>query len=96
MQIELLEKYKFLQQELYKGDVIATSSGQSINLKYALHAAMIDYNDGIKGIDKLPTLDSIDTILQNIEPYLKWYVDNHNNEPSKLVLPLMGYRVGGL
>ncbi len=96
MQIEMLEKYKSLQQKLYKGDVIATSSGQATNFKYALHAAVMDYNDGVLGIDKLPTLDSIHTILQNIEPYLKWYADNHYNEPMKLVLPLMGCGVGRL
>ena len=96
MQVEMLEKYKSLQQELYKGDVIATSSGQATNFKYALHATVMDYNTGVRGTDKLPTIDTIRKILQNIEPYLQWYADNHNNEPIKLVLPLMGCGVGGL
>ena len=96
MQIEMLEKYKSLQQELHKGDVIATSSGQAINFKYALHASVMDYNNGIRGIDKLPTIDTINKILQNIEPYLQWYTNNHSNESIKLVLPLMGCGVGGL
>jgi len=96
IQVEMLEKYKSLQQKLHKGDVIATSSGKATNFKYALHAAVMDYNTGVRNTDKLPTLDSIHTILQNIEPYLKWYADNHNNEPMKLVLPLMGCGVGSL
>jgi O-acetyl-ADP-ribose deacetylase (regulator of RNase III) len=96
MQMEMLDKYKSLEQELQKGDVIATSAGKATNFKYALHAAVMDYNTGVKGINKLPTIDTIKIILQNIEPYLQWYADNHNNTPMKLVLPLMGCGVGGL
>ena len=96
MQMEMLDKYKSLEQELQKGDVIATSAGKAINFKYALHAAVMDYNTGVRGIDKLPTIDTIKKILQNIEPYLQWYADNHTDEPMKLVLPLMGCGVGGL
>ena len=56
----------------------------------------MDYNTGVRGKDKLPTINTIKKILQNIEPYLQWYADNHNNKPIKLVLPLMGCGVGGL
>jgi len=52
----MLDKLKSLDQKLQKGDVIATSSGDADNFKYALHAAAIDYNQGARGKGKLPTL----------------------------------------
>ena len=42
------------------------------------------------------TIDTINLILNNIEPYLQWYADNNKDETIKLVLPLMGCGVGGL
>ena len=96
LQIEMIEKYKSLEHKLQKGDVVATSAGYATNFKYALHASIMDYNQGVKHDDKLPTLQSIEMILKNIELYLQWYADNHKNETMKLVLPLMGCGVGGL
>ena len=96
LQIEMIEKYKSLEHKLQKGDVLATSAGDATNFKYALHASVMDYNQGVRGNNKLPTLDSIKSILNNIDPYLIWYAQNHPNKPIKLVLPLMGCGVGGL
>lgn len=71
LQMEMIEKYKSLERKLQKGDVIATSSGDANNFKYTLHAAVMDYNQGIRDNDKLPTLSSIEMILKNIELYLQ-------------------------
>ena len=95
LQVEMNAKFQMLEQKLHKGDVIATSSAEAKNFKYALHAAVMDYNRGVRGFDKLPTLEDIRRILENIEYYLKWYADN-NKKPIKLVLPLLGCGVGGL
>ncbi len=96
IQMEMIKKYKSLNQKLQKGDVVATSAGDAKNFKYTLHTAVMNYNTGVRDKDKLPTINIIRKILQNIELYLQWYANNHNNEPMKLVLPLMGCGVGGL
>jgi len=96
LQEEMFSKLLSLEQKLNKGDVIATSSSDANNFKYALHAAVMDYNQGINSRDKLPVINDIQTILRNVEPYLQWYADNHKDETVKLVLPLMGCGVGGL
>ena len=96
LQQEMFNKLESLDQKLQKGDVIATSSGDASNFKYALHATVMDYNQGINGKDKLPSIDTINLILNNIEPYLQWYTDNNKDKTMKLVLPLMGCGVGGL
>ena len=81
---------------LKKGDVVATSSANANNFKYALHVAVMDYNKGIRGVDKAPSLKDIENALINIEAYLKWYANKKSSENIKLVLPLMGCGVGGL
>ena len=96
LQQEMFNKLESLDQKLQKGDVIATSSGNASSFKYTLHAAVMDYNQGVRGKDKLPTIDIIDFILNNIELYLEWYADNNKDETIKLVLPLMGCGIGGL
>jgi len=96
LQQEMFDKLQSLDQKLQKGDVIATSAGTATNFKYALHAELMDYNQGINGKAKLPNIDTINLILNNIEAYLQWYSDNHKEETMKLVLPLMGCGVGGL
>ncbi len=95
LQTEMREKLQTLDNPLCKGDVVATSSCDATNFTYALHTAIMDYNQGVRGSDKLPTLSDITTVLTNIEYYLQWYADNHTL-PLKLVLPLMGCGVGGL
>ncbi len=96
LQQEMLNKLKSLDQKLQKGDVIATSSGEASNFKYALHAAVMDYNQGTQRKDRLPNMEDIKTILINTEPYLQWYSDHHPEEMITLALPLMGCGVGGL
>ena len=96
LQQEMLDKLALQDRSLQKGDVIATSSGDAMNFKYALHACVMDYSQGVRGEGKLPSLKNIKTILENIDAYLNWYADNHTNEAMKLVLPLMGCGVGGL
>lgn len=81
---------------LKKGDVVATSSGNATNFSYALHAAIMDYNQGVRGEDKMPMLEDIAKALHNIESYLQWYAKQKSPTDMKLVLPLMGCGVGGL
>jgi len=66
LQKEMFDKLESLEQKLQKGDVIATSSGDALNFKYALHAAVMDYIQGINSIDKFPTIDTVNLILNNI------------------------------
>lgn len=80
---------------LVQGNVVATSSGRANNFKYSLHAAIMNYNQGVKYNEKNPTIQTIEKALQNIENYLLWYAKNKSNT-MKLVLPLMGCGVGGL
>ena len=96
LQKEMTARLKKLDSPLQKGDVVATSSGNATNFKYALHVAVMDYNQGVRGNDKLPTLEDIETALINIESYLEWYTKEKSIENIKLVLPLMGCGVGGL
>ena len=91
----MTHKLEEIGESLKQGDVVATSSGQAKNFKFALHAAIMNYNQGTRGNDKLPTLDVIQKSLENIEAYLDWYAQK-NSESMKLVLPLMGCGVGGL
>ena len=95
LQDEMTHKLEELGEPLKQGDVVATLSGQAKNFKFALHAAIMNYNQGRRGNDKLPTLDVIQKSLENIEAYLEWYAQK-SSQPMKLVLPLMGCGVGGL
>ncbi len=81
---------------LKKGDVVATSSANANNFKYALHVAVMDYNKRVRGDHRRPFLQDIKNALINIESYLQWYADKKSSEGIKLVLPLMGCGVGGL
>ena len=95
LQKEMDLKLEAIGHTLSKGDVVATSSVNATNFTYALHAAIMDYNQGTKEKNKYPTLDDIRLTLENIEPYLEWYAQN-NTAPMKLVLPLLGCGVGRL
>lgn len=95
LQQEMLKSLENIEGTLNKGDVVATSSANAMNFIYALHVAVMDYNSGVKGDKKTPTLDIIQVALQNIENYLKWHW-NEKKKPIKLVLPLIGCGVGGL
>ena len=59
LQEEMTDKFNRLDCVLKKGDVVATSSGNADNFKYALHASVMDYNQGVRGLDKLPTISDI-------------------------------------
>ena len=95
LQHEMSLKLESIGQPLSKGDVIATSSAGATNFTYALHAAILDYNQGANESDKFPTLSDVKLALENIELYLEWYTKK-KNKPCKLVLPLLGCGVGGL
>jgi len=95
LQAEMLQGLRNIGESLIQGDVVATSSGQANNFKYALHAAIMDYDIGTKHNDKAPSLEIIRHSLVNIEGYLEWYAQK-STKPMKLVLPLMGCGVGGL
>ncbi len=81
--------------ELMQGDVVATSGGNAANFSYALHAAVMNYNKGVKADQKFPTIDVIEKVLENIQDYLVWYA-RHKHTKMKLVLPLLGCGAGGL
>jgi len=79
--------------ELHQGDVVATKS-YAKNFQIALHVAMMNYNKGVKGLQKMPTLKTIETALKNIEQFLKAYAKN--NQKVKIALPLLGCGIGAL
>ena len=95
-QREMDAELQKLGSSLQKGDVVATSPGKADNFKYALHAAVMDYNAGVNGRDIFPSLQDIENALKNIEAYLQRYAQEKQSEGIKLVLPLMGCGVGGL
>ncbi len=97
LQEEMTQKYKSLDIFLQKGDVVATSAANATNFEYALHVATMDYNPGLRGAEKDPTLESVKLSLYNIESYIKWYAENKSRtKRCKLVLPMMGCGVGKL
>jgi len=83
------------QTPIQQGDVVATSSGEATNFKYALHAAVINYDKGVNQSASKPTLQTIETILHNTEPYLKWFSEKFGKK-STVVFPYLGCGVGGL
>ena len=95
LQQEMLEVYQKVEKPIAQGTVFATSSGAATNFKYTLHASVMNYNQGTRYAEKIPTLETIQEILANIEGYLEWYAQKSDNS-MKLVLPLMGCGVGGL
>ncbi len=96
-----LKLYKEMTQQLQtigkvqKGDCVITSSGDATNFLYTLHIAVMDYNKGVRGKEKLPTLQNIYDGLKNLQNYLLWYAKKYNKY-LKVVLPLLGCGVGGL
>lgn len=96
LQKEMSYQLEQLDVPLKKGNVVCTSSAGATNFEYALHAAIMDYNQGVRGNDKLPTLKDIENTLINIELYVQWYYNEKSNKTIKLVLPLLGCGVGGL
>ena len=80
---------------LERGDILCTTSAKCKNFKYAIHAAVMNYNKGVRFDKQKPTIKIIEKILFNIENCLKDYAKKHK-EKIKLVLPLLGCGVGGL
>ena len=81
---------------LNKGDVVVTSSGEAKHFDYAMHVAVMDYAQGVRGTDKYPTLKEIKTALENIELYLLWFYKRYPDKKLSLTLPLLGCGVGNL
>jgi len=84
---EILKKYKHLEQ----GDVVISSSGKADNFTYTLHAAIMNYNDGVKHHQKKPTISTIYKAIENIENILIRF-----KKSVKVAIPLMGCGIGGL
>ena len=89
----LLEKY--MQDALKnrgvinQGDVIKTASNYK-NFPYVLHAAVMNYTK--KNKSKMPTIQTIREILQNLQQILLLEQKDH----LSLALPLIGCGIGGL
>jgi O-acetyl-ADP-ribose deacetylase len=95
LQDEMLRSLDKTPHPLEQGDVLITSSGKADNFIYALHVAVMDYNSGTRYDQKSPTLEVIQTALENIEAHLNRYAKK-TDRSIKLVLPLMGCGVGNL
>lgn len=95
LQSEMTQVLESIGKPLQKGDVVLTSSANAKNFLYALHVAVMNYNPGVRGNDKNPSVQTIETALKNVERYLQWYWEKYTKK-MKLVLPLMGCGVGGL
>jgi hypothetical protein len=72
-----------------QGEVFATPAFDLKTVKYILHAAVINYNTGVKQRESKPTLETINTILQNCIPYLEWYKSEYKKSPL-IVFPFLG------
>ena len=81
--------------ELEQGDVVVTSSADAKNFRYALHAAVMNYNRGVEYDQTHPTLLTIEKALHNIEKHLRAFAKKETRA-IKIALPLMGCGVGGL
>jgi O-acetyl-ADP-ribose deacetylase (regulator of RNase III) len=77
------------------GEVFATSSFNHQNSQYVLHAAVINYNPGVKQFEGKPSIDTIRTILENCVLYFDWFYSSHGEVP-RVVFPYIGCGVGGL
>ena len=92
---DVRKQFMQLQTPIQQGDVVATSSGDATNFKYALHAAVINYNKSVSQASRKPSLKTIEAILLNAEPYLQWFSEKFNKIPT-VIFPYLGCGVGGL
>ena len=77
-----------------QGDVLQTSSAGAKNFSYILHAAVMNYGQGVRHGEKQPSLATIERILVNCIPYFE-----RGAESGKQVVaafPYLGCGVGGL
>lgn len=81
--------------EIQQGDVLATSSFALDNSLYILHAAVMNYNVGVKQLGARPSLDTIELILNNCIPYIEFFLENYKKAPT-VAFPYLGCGVGGL
>ena len=95
LQEEMNEEVILQDRVFHQGDLLLTSSGEAENFRYAIHVAVMDYNQGIQGKKQLPTVEINKKSLHNIEKYLLIYAKEESKAVT-LVLPLMGCGVGGL
>jgi O-acetyl-ADP-ribose deacetylase (regulator of RNase III) len=96
LQKEMIARIKKLDFSPKKGDVIATSSCEATNFKYALHATIVEFSREVEGAEKFPTIKTIYDALKNIESYMMWYSKEKKAKNIKLVLPLLGCGLSGL
>lgn len=80
---------------IQQGEVFATPSYDLSNAKYILHAAVINYNIGVKQFEGKPSIETIELILNNCIPYWKWFEKEYSKVPVAL-FPYLGCGVGGL
>ena len=78
---------------LSKGDVVPTPPGGCPRFRTVLHAAVMDYNPGVR--EAAPSLNDIKIILNNISNIISDHAGAHPGR-IKLVMPMMGTGVGGL
>lgn len=77
-----------------QGDVLMTRAKQAGNFKYVLHAAIMNYKNGINQT-KQPSLETIHTTLNHCIPYFSWYANEHDKKMT-VIFPYLGCGVGGL
>jgi O-acetyl-ADP-ribose deacetylase (regulator of RNase III) len=82
-------------QEISSGDVFITPAFEHPHAKYILHAAVMNYNSGVKQLDAKPTLQTIEVILENTLPHLLDKQDD-SMQPVTALFPYLGCGVGGL
>ena len=92
---EMQQALKQFGGKVTQGDVLVTSSAKATNFTYALHVAVMNYNRGVRGDEKKPTLQTIQIALENIERILQHFYKKTQKTPI-LAIPLMGCGVGGL
>lgn len=94
LQNEMDEVIKSMKTDLIQGDIVLTSAQKATNFKYALHIAIMNYNQGIRGNQKNPTIEIVSKSLFNIEKYLLLYAQK--SKTVKVAIPLIGCGTGGL
>lgn len=77
------------------GSVFATPAFELNSARFILHAAVINYNPGVKQFEGKPTLETIRQILENTIPYLEYFYDKTARKPT-IAFPFIGCGVGGL
>jgi len=77
-----------------QGGVVISSSGSATNFKYALHIAVMNYNN--KTETPYPTYSQIQSALESVLIIVEDKIISEKIQNPKLVIPLLGCGVGGL